>query len=59
MAAKPISPKSSISSDCFHSNFYPWNFSTLVGVVYPLLGYLGIPLIIAIFIELPGLLFKK
>jgi uncharacterized membrane protein YkvI len=39
--------------------FIPWNFSTLVGVVYPLLGYLGIPLIIAIFIELPGLLFKK
>lgn len=39
--------------------FIPWNFSTLVGVVYPILGYLGIPLIIALFLELPRLLFNK
>lgn len=39
--------------------FIPWNFSTLVGVVYPALGYLGIPLIIALFLEMPRLLFSK
>lgn len=37
----------------------PWKFSTLVGVIYPILGYLGIPLIIALILELPRLLINK
>ena len=36
--------------------FIPWKFSVLVGFIYPILGYLGIPLIIGIILSCPRLI---